>query len=140
MPARFNLSGMESLPASLQDANPFSMIPTGGVADAQPPANRCDPFGIKTDDAVLSSGNSNPPKTLDEPVWFIRCFGGQSNERNAVRRFHPEVMSAINRGLSVCDTPGAKPTSGDWHPEGMLASSECLPVSRGWHPFRMQIP
>ncbi len=67
-------------------------------------------------------------------------FWGNSNVRGEVPRFHPEGMSAISRGLSVRDTPGAKPSNGDLHPEGMLASSECLPVSRGWHPFRMQQP
>ena len=39
---------------------------------------------------------------------FIRCLGGDSNERNEVRRFHPAGMSAMSRGLSVRDTPGAK--------------------------------
>ena len=131
-----------------------------------------------------TAGISNAaPRRFTVRRWFktrfIRCFGGESNERYAVRRFHPEGMPAISsllnkdcwegeapaepqetsdiphtsgsagaspslfqqavsRGLSVCDTPGAKPTTGDWHPEGMLASSECLPVPRGWHPFRMQ--
>ena len=65
-------------------------------------------------------------------------FWGESNEGDEVRRFHPEGMSAMSRGLSVRDTPGAKISRLDLHPEGMLASSECLPVLRGWHPFRMQ--
>ena len=58
-------------------------------------------------------------------------FGGDSNEGDEVRRFHPEGMPAISRGLSVRDTPGATAQKGDWHPEGMQASSECLPISRG---------
>ena len=41
--------------------------------------------------------------------------------------FDPEGMSAISRGLSVRDTPGTKPSKGDLHPEGMLASD----TSRG---------
>ena len=63
-----------------------------------------------------------------------------ANEWDEVRRFHLEGMSAISRGLSVRDTPGTKPSKADLHPEGMLASSECLPVLRCWHPFRMQQP
>ena len=58
-------------------------------------------------------------------------FWGDSNEGDEVRRFHPEGMSAISRGLSVRDTPGTTAQKGDLHPEGMLASSECLPISRG---------
>ena len=65
-------------------------------------------------------------------------FWGDSNKGDEVRRFHPEGMSAISRGLSVRDTPGTTAQKGDWHPEGMLASSECLPSSRGSHPFRMK--
>ncbi len=56
-------------------------------------------------------------------------FWGDSNERDEVCRFHPEGMPAISRGLCVRDTPGAQPPKGDLHPEGMRASSECLPVS-----------
>ena len=67
-------------------------------------------------------------------------FWGDSNERDEARRFDPEGMSAISRGLSVRDTPGTKTSRLDLHPEGMLASSGCLPVSQGWHPFRMQQP
>ena len=67
-------------------------------------------------------------------------FWGDSIERDEVHHFDPEGMSAISRGLSVRDTPGAKTSILDLHPEGMLASSECLPVLRGWHPFRMQQP
>ena len=67
-------------------------------------------------------------------------FLGDSNEGDEVRRFHPEGMSAISRGLSVRDTPGTTAQKGDLHPEGMLASSECLPSSRGSHPFRMPQP
>ena len=71
---------------------------------------------------------------------FIRRLGGDPNERDEVRRFDPEGMSAMSRGLSVRDTPGAKPSRGDLHPEGMLASTGCLPVTQRWHPFRMQQP
>ncbi len=67
-------------------------------------------------------------------------FEGESKGREEVGRFDPEGMSAISRGLSVRDTPGATTQKGDLHPEGMLASSGCLPISRGWHPFRMQQP
>ncbi len=49
-------------------------------------------------------------------------FWGDSHERDEVRRFDPEGMSAISRGLSVRDTPGVQPSKGDLHPEGMLAS------------------
>ena len=52
MPARFNPADIGNLPASLQDPNLCSKTPTGGIADAQPPANRCDPFGMKTTDGI----------------------------------------------------------------------------------------
>ena len=60
-----------------------------------------------------------------QELWFIRVFGGATGERDKVRLFHPERMSAISRGLSVRDTPGAKGSKWDWHPEGMLAGSPC---------------
>ena len=73
-------------------------------------------------------------------MWVHPMFGGESGERDEVRHFDPEGMSAMSRGLSVRDTPGAKTSRLDLHPEGMRASSECLPVLRGWHPFRMPQP
>ena len=41
-------------------------------------------------------------------------------------------------GGGASATPRCEANVGDLHPEGMLASSECLPIPRGWHPFRMQ--
>ena len=72
---------------------------------------------------MFGAGLLTPPK-----YRFIRFFGGDSSERNEVRRFHPEGMSAISRGLSVCDTPGTEAQNGDLHPEGMLAGSRCQAV------------
>ena len=50
-----------------------------------------------------------------------------SSERDEDRRFHPEGMSAISRGLSVRDTPGTKAPKFVLHPEGMLAGFQCQP-------------
>ena len=74
----------------------------------------------------------NPQRQRGSQIRVHPMFGGDSNEGDEVRRFHPEGMPAISRGLSVRDTPGTTAQKGDLHPEGMLASSECLPISRGY--------
>ena len=49
-------------------------------------------------------------------------FWGDSHERDEARRFDPEGMSAISRGLSVRDTPGAH------HRQGICILKGCWPA------------
>ena len=89
--------------------------------------------------AVGNGGMRRPPYGVFNGALLVHQpsiavhprFGGDSNAGDEVRRFHPEGMPAISRGLSVRDTPGTTAQKGELHPEGMLASSECLPSSRG---------
>ncbi len=73
--------------------------------------------------------NGKATSTEQERRTVHPLFWGDSNVGDEVRRFHPEGMPAISRGLSVRDTPGTTTQKWDLHPEGMLASSECLPIS-----------
>ena len=71
MPARFNPADIGNLPASLQDANLCSKTPTGGIADAQPPANCCDPFGMKARPSQRDIARQTDPPKLRMNLIFV---------------------------------------------------------------------
>ena len=80
----------------------------------------------------LDRSNAQPHQSLTRKRSPVRgsvppTFWGDSNERDAVRRFHPAGITAISRGLSVRDTPGGEFLNRDLHPEGMLAGFRCQP-------------
>ena len=90
--------------------------PAGGIAELADTSST-------TTVSLTEIGPLTPGVTYE--FWLVRSFGGivDSSETADAVCFHPEGMSAISRGLSVCDTPGTTAQKGDLHPEGMLAGS-----------------